>query len=45
MKSVTEGLKQSDKMLLELEEKRMKFEEQQSGQFLLQNNDTKFNSA
>ena len=36
MKSVTEGLKQSDKMLLELEEKRMKFEEQQRGQFLLQ---------
>ena len=29
MKSVTEGLKESDKMLLELEEKRMKFEEQQ----------------
>lgn len=29
MKSVTEGLKESDKMFLELEEKRMKFEEQQ----------------
>lgn len=29
MKTVTEGLKESDKMLMELEEKRMKFEEQQ----------------
>ena len=29
MTTVTEGLKESDKMFLELEEKRMKFEEQQ----------------
>lgn len=29
MKNVTEGLQESDKMYLELEEKRMKFEEQQ----------------
>lgn len=29
MKNVTEGLKESDKMYQELEEKRMKFEEQQ----------------
>ena len=29
MTSVTEGLKESDKMFLELEEKRVKFEEQQ----------------
>ena len=29
MKSVTDGLRESDKMFLELEEKRMKFEEQQ----------------
>ena len=28
-KTITEGLKDSDKMFLELEEKRMKFEEQQ----------------
>lgn len=29
MKTITEGLKESDRMFLELEEKRMKFEEQQ----------------